>query len=70
MAQLPGTRQLVLATLALRFQPLVLACTMAKQGAKKAAKKVAKKNKGKNTVKMVGNFDPSEELNYGDDEDI
>jgi len=34
------------------------------------AKKVAKKNKGKNTVKMVGNFDPSEELNYGDDEDI
>jgi len=34
------------------------------------AKKVAKKNKGKNTVKMVGNFDPSEELDYGDDEDI
>jgi len=34
------------------------------------AKKVAKKNKGKNTVKMVGNFDPLEELDYGDDEDI
>ncbi len=41
MAQLPGTRQLVLETLALRFQPLVLACTMAKQGAKKAAKNAA-----------------------------
>ena len=34
----------------------------------KKAKKVARTSK--NTVKMVGNFDPSEELDYGDDEDI
>ena len=37
----------------------------AKQQAKTAAK-----NKGKNTVKMVGHFDPSEELDYGEDNDI
>ena len=37
----------------------------AKQQAKTAAK-----NKGKNTVKMVGHFNPSEELDYGEDNDI
>lgn len=37
----------------------------AKQQAKTAAR-----NKGKNTVKVVGHFDPSEELDYGEENDI
>lgn len=37
----------------------------AKQQAKTAAR-----NKGKNTVKVVGHFDPSEELDYGSNDDI